>query len=95
MSEKVYRIIIGQSSKEIEVLKEDISVDPSSLSTITPDHFPESLLPDIIEHLKGAQFVFVVTVDQDDNLWYGSVGHRKKDVLWGIECIRQDLFKED
>jgi len=66
-----------------------------SISTITPDSFPETLLPSITEHLKDAKAVFIVVMNQDESLWYESIGRQKQYVLWAIECARNSLFKED
>ena len=59
-----------------------------TVSDITPDHYPSSLLETAKAHVHNAKAIAIAIVGEDDTLWFDCCGHANQSVLWCLEHMK-------
>ena len=62
---------------------------------ITPAHEPIGIARQMVKHAIGAKAGLYVLMGDDDKLSWDMAGHCRKDLLWALERMKQELMMSD
>jgi len=68
----------------------------NKIDDITPEHLPVTLLrdEDIIEASLSAKAMAIIWLDKEDELYYEMCAIEKKDLLWALKCMENNLMRK-
>ena len=62
---------------------------------ITPPHEPIGVAREMVRRAVGAKAGLYVLVHADGKLSWSMAGHARKDILWALERMKQELMNSD
>lgn len=67
----------------------------AKIHDITPPHEPISVARNMIERAPAATAGIAVLIDPDGLIWWEMAGHAKKDILWALVKMQQELMESE